>query len=151
MSRFISGLDIYNSDVCENLWILGSPLVYESDLLKATVTVPKGFVTDLASVPRMPFLYFYWGGRAHREAVIHDYLYRTDSVPLATFRQANGVLLEAMASRGKSFSLRWTMWAGVWIGGYFQYHKKLVSWTPEGTTKESIMAGPPPASKEPPG
>jgi Protein of unknown function (DUF1353) len=149
MSKFITGLDILCSEVTERLWELGSPLVYESDLLKVTVTVPKGFVTDLASVPRVPILFEYWGYRAHREAVIHDYLYRTDSIPLASFRQANATFLEAMACRGKAFAVRWGMFWGVWLGGYFEYHKKPVSWTPEGTTKESIIKGPPPASQEP--
>lgn len=149
MSEFKTPLNIYCSESFEGLWELGAPLVYQSDLLKATITVPKGFVTDLASVPRVPIIYEYFGDRVHREPVIHDYLYRTDSIPVASFRQANAVFLEAMASRGKGFFTRWGMWAGVWLGGIFMYHKKVVSWTPEGTTKESIMTGPPPASKEP--
>jgi len=138
-SSFKSLLDICNSDIDDRLWILWSPLVYESVELQTTITVPKGFITDLASVPRIPFLYLHWGGRAHREAVIHDYLYRKDSIPQVSFARANAVFREAMEARGKAWLLRWTMWAGVWVGGLFTYHRKSVCWVPQGMTRAEIF------------
>ena len=45
-------------------------------MLKDTITVPTGFFTDFASVPRMPFVFLLFGDVAHEAAVIHDYLYR---------------------------------------------------------------------------
>lgn len=130
MSKFLTDLDIICDEKCESLWRLEAPLLYKSDLLKTVVVVPRNFLTDLASVPRLPFLYLAWGSRAHREAVIHDYLYRTDSVPVVSFRTANAVFLEAMESRGKPWRVCWAMFAGVWIGGYFKYHKKPAQWGP---------------------
>jgi len=129
MSRFITELDIKCcSD--ESLWELENPLVYDSDLLGVMLTVPKGFITDLASVPRIPFIFDAWGNRAHREAVVHDYLNRMDSEPVVLFSAANAVFREAMEVRDKSWSIRWALWSGVWIGGYFSYHKKRVDWKP---------------------
>jgi hypothetical protein len=56
-------------------------------------TVPTGFKTDLASVPRL-----FWNilppfGKYTEAAVLHDWLYRTH---LLTRAQADGLLLEAM-------------------------------------------------------
>jgi len=67
-----------------------------------------------------------FGDRAHRESVIHDYLYRTDSVPQATYSQANNVFLEAMRVRGKGYFVRYAMYWGVVLGGWTAYHKKRV-------------------------
>lgn len=124
MSKFLTELDakLIKDDL---IWKLDSPLEYESDLL-GLIEVPEGFETDLASVPRVPIVYMLWGGKAHREGVIHDYLYRIDSVPLASFSQANEVFFEAMQTREKPFYVRYPMWWGVCIGGGSSYHKKFV-------------------------
>lgn len=130
MSAFKTELEISCDPKNDGIWILDADLVYDSDLMGATIKVPKGFFTDLASVPRVPIIYELWGNRAHREAVIHDYLYRADSEPFATFMQANRVFREAMIVRGKPFWIRAFMFAGVCFG-WQQYHQKLVSWKPD--------------------
>ncbi len=94
------------------LTVHASDLIYESDIV-GPVSVPAGFETDLASVPRLIVIYELWGNRCHREAVIHDYLYRIDSVPQASKLQADRTFLEAMKVRGKPFYIRWFMFAGV--------------------------------------
>lgn len=43
--------------------------------------VPEGFVTDLASVPRIPIAYLWLGGRGKKAAVVHDWLYATGFYP----------------------------------------------------------------------
>jgi len=123
-SKFLTELEIVC--VSEDLWRLNSPLEYESSLLGCKITAPKDFYTDLASVPRVPIAYWFYGGRAHREAVIHDYLFRKNSVPIVTCSQANKVFLEAMASRGKKKCVRYAMYAGVCLGGWTMFHKKNV-------------------------
>ena len=123
MSKFLSALDGRSID--DKLWLLLSPLRYESDIL-GPIKVPLGFMTDFASVPRVPIAYMLFGDRAHRESVIHDYLYRTDSVPQATYSQANNVFLEAMKVRGKGYFVRYAMYWGVVLGGWTAYHKKRV-------------------------
>ena len=124
MSKFLTELDARLKDD-DRIWILDSPLVYESGIL-GTIEVPAEFETDFASVPRVPIAYTLFGDRAHRESVIHDYLYRTDSVPLATYDQANDVFLEAMKCRGKGWFVRKMMYWGVCVGGFTSYHKRFV-------------------------
>jgi hypothetical protein len=121
MSKFITELQtrLLNDDT---VWVLDKILVYDSDLLKCRIIVPEGFQTDFASVPKVPIAYMFFGNRAHREAVIHDYLYRTNSIPVATRAQADGVFYEAMKLRGKSFFVRWCMWGGVRLGGWTAFH-----------------------------
>lgn len=125
MSMFMTELcaDLVKDD---KVWKLTKELIYWSDLLDSLVTVPVGFQTDLASVPRLPVAYWFWGGKAHREGVLHDYLYRIDAEPAASFDDANSAFLEAMESRGKPFYVRWPMYAGVCVGGYPSYHQKKV-------------------------
>jgi hypothetical protein len=124
MSKFITELDamLIKDDL---IWKLERPLIYESDLL-GPIMVPEGFETDFASVPRLPVIYTLWGARAHREAVIHDYLYRTDSVPEVSFETANSAFLEAMECRGKSWYIRWPMYLAVKFGGFGSYHVRKV-------------------------
>jgi hypothetical protein len=123
-SKFLTELHL--SLKSNGIWVLDEPLVYYSDLLKRRVTVPVWFQTDLASVPRVPIVYWWWGGRAHREAIIHDYLYRRDSMPMVSFQVANKVFLEAMKARGKPWYVRHPMYMGVCAGGKSSYHKKMV-------------------------
>jgi hypothetical protein len=111
----------------DGAWVLDSPLLYESDVLGCQIYVPRGFETDFASVPRVPIFYWFWGDRAHHEAVIHDYLYRTDSKPVVERHEADAVFLEAMIARGKSWSVRWPMYLGVRAGGWTAYHKRRVN------------------------
>jgi hypothetical protein len=122
MSKFLSELEASLLDD-DKVWVLDKALVYQSDLLNCTLTVPEGFQTDFASVPRVPFAYMFFGDKAHREAVLHDYLYRKDSVPVATFDQANNVFFEAMTLRGKPTWVRYLMYWGVCLGGCSSYHK----------------------------
>ena len=123
MAKFLTELDV--KCISDGVWSLDSPLIYESDIV-GTITVPAGFQTDFASVPRVPFIYEAFGDRAHREAVLHDYLYRIDSVPLVTYSQANNVFFEAMRERGKGYIVSYGMYWGVVLGGWTAFHKKKV-------------------------
>lgn len=60
-------------------WRLARDLVFASGFVGA-ITVPRGFVTDFASVPRMPLLFAVFGDRGHAAAVVHDWLYQTHQV-----------------------------------------------------------------------
>jgi hypothetical protein len=128
MSQFLSVLVL--EDLDDLKWRLHEPLVYESDILKCTIIVPTGFITDLASVPRVPIVYELWGSRSHYEAVIHDYLYCKDSIPVVSFDDANSVFKEAMIVRGKSAEIYEPMYAGVCWFGKSHYHKKEVGVNP---------------------
>jgi len=123
MSGFLSELDTHMKG--DSTYVLDSPLHYDSKMI-GMVTVPVGFETDLASVPRIPVIYELWGARAHREAVVHDYLCRTDSLPVVSCPDANSVFLEAMKSRGVSWWIRYPMYFGVCLGCWILFHRKRV-------------------------
>lgn len=84
-------------------------------------TVPKGFRTDLASVPRLPGAYLVFAGRGRRSAVLHDYLYSMQ----APREWADAVFLAAMANEVGVVTRRLMYWA-VRLGGgaYYQSHQQ---------------------------
>jgi hypothetical protein len=92
-------------------WRLIAPLVYQSDVAGMIFTVPTGFITDLASVPRVPIAYLL-AGTSNEASVVHDFLYSTHPVPRNT---ADAVLREASAVTGVPAWRRWLMWVGVRI------------------------------------
>ena len=92
------------------------------DLL--TISVPKGFSTDLASVPRLPGTYLLFAGKARRSAILHDWLYSM-RYPRAW---ADGVFRAAMANEVGAVS-RTLMWLGVRLGGGAYYADQQVSST----------------------
>ena len=120
MSRFTTDLDTRLVDEIDNIHVLLSPLVYWSDLLGCTVTVPAGFRTDFASTPRWPGAYLVLGGKGARAAVIHDALYSGLMLPsgrICTRLEADQVLREALAASGYGRLVQSLMYAGVRVGG----------------------------------
>lgn len=109
----------------DKTWQLHEPLIYRSDIA-GLIIAPAAFQCDFASVPRIPIIYELWGNRAHREAVIHDLMYCTDSFPLVSFGLANKIFLEAMVARSKPWYVRQPMYRGVQLAGYPHYHKRKV-------------------------
>ena len=99
-------------------WKLTDRLVYYSALLDATICAPAGFVTDFASVPRLPIAYWLFGGKADSPAGIHDLLYRW---PFVSRIMADRVFNEAMRVEGKTIFTRWPMYAGVVVGGWLSF------------------------------
>jgi hypothetical protein len=83
------------------------------------LVVPAGFVTDGASVPRLPFTYALFGGRARKAATLHDYCYsrRRDRA------EADAIFLAAMEQEESRF-VRGFMYAGVRVGGWTNYLKE---------------------------
>ena len=103
-----------------------APLVYRRR--EWNITVPAGFETDLASVPRLPIVYLEWGDRAHREAVLHDYLYCIGAVPDIPRSQCDEVFREAMISQGNPWWIYQPMYLGVRLGGWTGYKKVAVDY-----------------------
>lgn len=118
MSKFLTPLRVEEQDDTSHdgrgTWKLLTPLVYQSDVAKTTFVAPEGFVTDFASVPRLPIAFMLTGDTAHQAAVVHDLLYTTHEVDRAT---ADAVLREAAIASGVSAWRAWIMWSGVRVGG----------------------------------
>ena len=121
MAHFLGSLEV--RDAPGDHWILTAPLVYKSDIPDVGfIHVPVGFDTDFASVPRLPFMFWFLGNRGHLAAVVHDYLYQTAILPRAT---ADAVFEEALKVEGEmSWFGRQAMWFGVRIGGWASYDQR---------------------------
>ena len=125
-SKFLTDLEIKLVKE-DKIWEVHEPLRYYSEILGRELEVPVGFRTDLASVPRVPIAYYFWGARAHYEGVVHDYLCRKDSIPVVDLDTANAVFQEAMIVRGKSVWIRKPMYWGVCIGTWKYFHIRNVN------------------------
>lgn len=96
---------------------------YQSRRLDTVLFVPKGFVTDLASVPRLPIVYMLTGGTSDEAAVIHDFLYQKhyyikDGKPKKlSRRQADLVFMEANSINEPRWRVE-MMYLGVRAGGW---------------------------------
>jgi hypothetical protein len=108
------------------VWKTLAPLRYQSPRLGATVVIPAEFVTDLASVPRLPLTWFVAGGRAPRASVLHDYPYQArhwllegGGIVEVDRETADGVFWEAMLADpigGTGPVIARLMWAAVRVG-----------------------------------
>jgi len=96
---------------------LVAPLVFYSAKFNRTFTVPEGFETDFASVPRLPFIYWLFGGVADEAATLHDYLY----TGVVSRKDADAIFREAIAVCGTQGWRGTAMWLGVRIGGGSHY------------------------------
>lgn len=102
---------------------------YQSQRLGTIVYVPPGFITDFASVPRLPLIYWMTGNTAQEAAVVHDYLYQKHGYLLGdkwvdvSRRQADLVFYEAMGAMSEPEPLwrREMMYLGVRLGGRVPY------------------------------
>ena len=106
------------------IWITCRPLRYTGPLLGGrTLVIPDEFLTDHASVPRLPITYAIAGGRGIRSATIHDFAYQfgfwwlVDGTKLTVARSlVDGVFHESLVAdpiSGVGRVIAWEMWLGV--------------------------------------
>lgn len=106
------------------LWVLNTPMIIK--VSGKTWYVPRGFVTDGASVPRSLWRIATPMTGAHTEAaVLHDWLYSLDCLIKLTHKEADAIFLEAMKEMGTSFVVRNTLFAGVNMFGGSSFRKRL--------------------------
>lgn len=90
-------------------------------LIKETtveIYVPRGFETDLASVPKWLGSIYPRHGRYTYAAVLHDYLYKTKMCKRA---RADYIFREAMRSCNVRLHTRWLFWLFVRAFGWRFY------------------------------
>lgn len=125
MSKFLSRLDVElvsdTQDDGRSVWELKSPLLYQSSLLNVVFAVPSGFLTDFASVPRIPLVFDFFGDTCHEAATVHDYLYFTKAYDRPT---ADAVLLEAMKVTNTPVWRRQLIYAAVRIFGASRFNNR---------------------------
>ena len=131
MSRFLNrlrmelmcgddGLPLCNRDG-RQLFQLLADFTYQSDVA-GLVTVPAGFVTDLASLPQAVLSLF--GEIAQEPSIPHDFAYSTGTMTRA---HADSMLYEACILTGVPAWKAKLIYAGVRIGGASH-------WTPAAPT-----------------
>ena len=112
---FHSPLDLRATNPGE--WQLLSPLVYTSKAGGVWI-VPKGFITDLASIPRAARILIDRNGPSRPAATLHDYLYATGAVSRA---EADLLFLEALEAASVSWVTRHLMHSAVRVAGWMFY------------------------------
>lgn len=99
-------------------WILYQPVGWvpgpEDGPDVVRVDVPRGFVTDLASIPSYLWAVLQKTGRYGNAAIYHDWLYWEQSVPRAT---ADRIFDRAMHDMGVDQTSRRLIWSGVRVFG----------------------------------
>lgn len=88
------------------------------------IRVPKGFVTDFASVPRIFWWLFPPWGKYGKAAVVHDYLYHTRMFSRVV---SDAIFLEAMVvlkvPLWKRLIIYWAVRIGGWVPWVFGKRK----------------------------
>jgi len=86
---------------------------------RTVIKVPKGFVTDFASVPQFLWWWMPYWGKYGKGAIVHDYLYQHHIYSRA---MADAIFKEAMvAGKTPKWKAR-LMYFGVRIGGWLAWH-----------------------------
>jgi hypothetical protein len=100
-------------------WVVYSRLVYDRG--HEQIIVPRGFITDLASIPKL-FRGLLDVNDSHRKAaVLHDFLYCLQGF---TRKQCDDMFLEAMTSIGVPRYKRHLMYVAVRAGGWLIWNKR---------------------------
>lgn len=105
-------------------WEIVEPFDYDiGDLGGEKLTVPAGFITDFASVPRIFWNIFPPWGMYGKAAVLHDWLYH---VQIYTRRKCDQIFLEAMEVLKVPRLKRWTIYLVVRSGGWSAWNQHKV-------------------------
>lgn len=103
-----------------NEWVVDQPLM----ALRANgekIIVPRGYITDLASIPAVFRAVFNVNGLLRAPAVLHDWLYSSQRYSRA---EADAIFLEAMEARGMPKGERYAVYAAVRTFGWRCYGKR---------------------------
>lgn len=118
---------VFNSDgiliiLPGGTWQLAAPLHYQHETA-GEITIPAGFTTDLASIPR----FFYrivnpCTEGTRRPAIVHDFIYSgaTD----LTRKQADVIFYDALRECGVNWLLANAMYYALRIGGRWAWRGK---------------------------
>ena len=88
------------------------------DIIDKEISVPVGFVTDFASIPKILWPVLPPTGPYGKAAVLHDWCYRTGMVSRLT---SDNILYHAALELGTPTFKAWLIYEGVRIGGSSSY------------------------------
>jgi len=109
----------------EDIWITDEAFSYIFEDMGIRTTIPKGFRTDGASIPRL-----FWRIIGHpfepkvaRAAVVHDYLYSKECDLVMDRKKADRAFRNILKSDGVGVIKRNLMYFGVRVGGWATFCK----------------------------
>jgi hypothetical protein len=118
-------------------WTVVKRIRYQTDLLKSSypgergvqgkiIVVPRGFVTDFASIPRGLRSIVTKDGPNRWAAILHDYLYSLGGKgPKGLPRKVcDDMFMEAMIDLGVPMWKRKLMYRGVRAGGWYRWDER---------------------------
>lgn len=91
---------------------------FTEDTIIGPITVPKGYVTDFASIPRIGRFLFPQCGRDTTASVLHDWLLHLND------KRATKVFNDELKKAGVGALRRWPMVAFVWAFTFPELHLK---------------------------
>lgn len=112
---FLTSLDLRAYKPGEWVVLLAMVFVAASG---ARYIVPRGFITDLASIPRFLRGLFNVNGLSREPAVLHDWLY---CMQQTTRAEADALFLEALKVAGVGWGTRYSMFLAVRAGGWMYW------------------------------
>ena len=119
MGKFLTTLDVNFVD--GEYWKLCFPLSYNVDDVNDIITVPKGFITDFASVPPVCNWFIPKSGEYDPAAVIHDWLYFKKERPRS---ECDGIFCEAMKVLGVNILKAQIMYLSLRVFGWISWKFK---------------------------
>ena len=123
MSSFTSPLKVEVYD-CGRVYILTESFCYyREDKSKKDIIVPKGFMTDFASTPRILWSVLPPFGRYAKCAVLHDYLCEEFHKGKCNRNEADRIFLESMEAISIPFFTKWSLYLGVRIYALLKGYK----------------------------
>lgn len=99
-------------------WIVREALTYRIGISQDSITVPVGFVTDLASIPPALQSFIQQNGPYLLPAVVHDYLYWKQT---CTRDQSDQIFLLAMIEHTVPEAQRFAIYQAVRFAGMFAW------------------------------
>lgn len=103
-------------------WRVHEPFAfYLSDDNSDVISVPAGFITDLATIPRIFWTLLPPDGKYAKAAIIHNYLYDN---ALRTKKEADLIFLDGMTVLGVPKWKRTIMYYAVRLFGKGMYNRK---------------------------
>jgi hypothetical protein len=92
------------------------------------IKVPRGFITNYASIPRVIWSVIPPHGKYNRPAIIHDFLYKYAPIDPKTGKKctqsrADYIIREGCEAVGVRWWKKWSIWSGLRIGGWVVWRK----------------------------
>jgi hypothetical protein len=139
---FEPSADVVVRRLDDEFWAVELPLVYRGR--RDEFTVPAGFRTDFASVPRVAVWLIPRFGRYTPAAILHDWLCTVGiATGQVTSREADGLFRRIMRESGVPVLRRWLMWAGVRWGALTDRDRRPGWWaSAPGVVAISLLAAP---------